>query len=185
MLLAIVDNETGEERDINSWHFPKPKVYKEIKTFQDLGLFDEPNSEGLVLKFKDGYRIKFKTEEYKRLHRLITGVSERTVWEALKDGKLDELLEGTPDEFYDFVTEVQDKLLKEYALIEVDAELYFNQLPVNADRKTFALAAQACVFRHTGILFYMLDGRDYSQQIWKLVKPNVERVFKMINEDAN
>src|SRR6185369_2902458 len=147
VLLEVIVNETGEEighffkEAPTKFHpvdfYKRPKVYNDIKTFKDLDKFNVPNSEGLVLKFKDGYRIKFKTEEYKRLHRLITGVSERTVWEAMKDDKLAELIEGTPDEFYDFVTEVKDDLTAKFCEIDARAKLHYSFIPETKDRKTY------------------------------------------------
>ena len=36
-----------------------------------------PNSEGIVVRFDDGLRVKVKYEEYIRLHKLLTGVNAR------------------------------------------------------------------------------------------------------------
>jgi RNA ligase len=41
-----------------------------------------PNAEGLVLHLIDtDERVKIKQEDYVALHRIVTGLNERTVWE--------------------------------------------------------------------------------------------------------
>ena len=48
--------------------------------------------------------IKIKQEDYVILHRIVTGLNERAVWEHLMthNGDYSELLESVPDEFYGF-----------------------------------------------------------------------------------
>jgi RNA ligase len=159
--------------------FRTPKVYS-FDSLEEILSYEEPNLEGFVLRYSNGERVKIKLEEYKRLHRLITGVSEKTVWEAMRNGTLEELLEGTPDEFYDFVEEVRTELQEKYNEIELTAKIFFIDL---GDRKTNALHYQN--YKYPSILFHMLDGKDYSDNIWKLIRPEVTRVFKMVSEDAN
>lgn len=46
-------------------------------------LADGTNAEGYVIRFESGIRAKAKFAEYVRLHRLLTGVTERDIWRAL------------------------------------------------------------------------------------------------------
>ena len=46
-------------------------------------LADGTNAEGYVIRFASGVRAKAKFAEYVRLHRLLTGVTERDIWRAL------------------------------------------------------------------------------------------------------
>jgi RNA ligase len=57
------------------------------------------NHEGFVLQFADGSRVKVKGEEYKRLHRLLSGINAKTLAEAWFDGTIGELLRIMPEEF--------------------------------------------------------------------------------------
>lgn len=41
------------------------------------------NAEGYVIRFESGIRAKAKFAEYVRLHRLLTGITERDIWRAL------------------------------------------------------------------------------------------------------
>ena len=57
-------------------------------------------------------RVKIKYAEYVRLHRLVTGLSARTVWEVLvAGGDLDALTEPLPDEFHAWVRGVATELV--------------------------------------------------------------------------
>lgn len=186
VLLSIINTENGSEHSnfYQTW-FKRPKIYS-FNSLEEILSYKEPNIEGFIVKFEDGTRIKIKTEDYKRLHRLITGVNEKTVWEALKSDKLEELLENTPDEFYKWVREVKERLEFLYRDLERQAFEYFSSISVNNfTRKDFALAVSTCEFPHKSILFNLYDGKDYSEAIWKLIKPKVENTFKIIREDSN
>jgi len=43
-------------------------------------------------------------------------------------------------------------------------------------RKENTFYYQTCTY--PGILFSMLDGKDYSQAIWRMLKPDFEKPFK-------
>lgn len=136
--------------------------------------------EGYVIRFKNGFRMKIKGEEYVRLHRIITNISNRDIWEYLKEGKsFDEMLDTVPDEFYEWVKEIKKELTAQYEDLEREYRWIFkviNKSPNIENRVVFAEYAKR--FRHPSLLFNMLDGRDYSQQIWKLIYPPYSRPFK-------
>lgn len=174
VLLAVIDTKTGQDLALKEIGFPLVKRYDGL---QDLGLLKklaEDNREGFVLKFESGFRVKVKFEEYVRLHRILTGVSNQLIWEMLKNNTpLDAILERVPDEFYTWVKQTRQQLLVAYQTIEDQCKQEFKVLE---DRKTTALYFLTC--RYPSILFAMLDGRDYSYSIWKLIKPRHEKPFK-------
>ena len=52
-------------------------------------------------------REKIKQDDYVALHRIVTGLSERTVWQHMTDGRpLAELLDGLPDELHTWTRDV-------------------------------------------------------------------------------
>lgn len=53
---------------------------------------NEKGIEGFVLILDDGSRVKIKTEEYLRLHRIHTEIRERDIAEAVIDETLDDIL---------------------------------------------------------------------------------------------
>lgn len=174
VLLAIVDTASGKELPLEDLGFPLVKHYDGLNDLLNLHAKEEANREGFVVKFKSGYRVKVKFEEYQRIHRIVTGVSNQTIWEYLKEGKdLLPILDRVPDEFYAWVRATKEKLLTEYATIEALAKTEFKT--VGEDRKETALYFQTCA--HPPILFKMLDGKSYDEVIWKLIRPRFEKPF--------
>lgn len=154
-------------------------------TFDTYKKLNTPNSEGFVVRFyPSNFRMKIKFEEYIRLHKILTNVSNRDIWEYLKDEKpWDEILNNVPDEFYDWVKETVKDFVIRYENIEKDYTEIFNELKNrNLERKDFAFRAKH--YRHSVILFNMLDGKDYKQHIWKILFPKYSKPFKK-NENTS
>lgn len=177
-------NSMGDEYELLMEEFRKPKTYSYEKV-EDMLAHADNNLEGFVLKYADGTRVKVKLEEYKRLHRLLTGVSEKTIWEALQvEGGFERLIERVPDEFYNWAHKVHETLNRDYWQDEKNALEIFRNKP-DGDRKTVALYFNEFNPRYKGILFHMLDGKDYSNAIWKMNKPKAENIFKVVSENSN
>jgi len=64
-----------------------------------------PNAEGVVVRdLGTGNMLKIKQEDYVRLHRIISGLTDRTVWQHMVGGNpLDDLIVPLPDEFHDWI----------------------------------------------------------------------------------
>jgi RNA ligase len=149
-----------------------PELYRSLKEKQ------EGNREGYVLRFQPGnFRMKIKFEEYVRLHRILTGFSNKDIWEYLKDKRdFNKLLDRVPDEFDSWVRETAEDLNTKYESIQRDYVSHFLKIREKTpDRKSFAEEAKK--FPHSGILFAMLDGREYDEHIWKIIKPDYQKPF--------
>jgi RNA ligase len=187
VLLAVVHTETGTE-------FPDPEVYG----FENAHRYDLVNSkddlkglsaqdgsaEGVVVRFADGTRIKVKTDEYVRLHRLLTGVSTRSIWDFLRnaddwDTALDQLIQRVPDEFYDWVHKVKGELIQQH-----------NEMFGKASRLAEKYAdvpraeAAALILKEwkpiASATFSLLNGKKQQahKAIWSWQKPEYSRPFK-------
>jgi RNA ligase len=183
VLLAAFDTKSGVE--INRTELEKLDGFEVVTTYKTWGegynLLKEEISkdrEGYVIKFKNGFRMKIKGDEYVRLHRILTNISNRDIWEYLKNEKpLDEILDNVPDEFYGWVKETVKDFVIRYENIEKDYIEIFNELKNrNLERKDFAFIVKH--YRHSGILFNMLDEKDYKQYIWKILFPPYSKPFK-------
>jgi len=188
VMLGEVHTETGtEDTDFSEYEnfgFDVVKMYDAVQDFDELKALNWNNKEGFVIKFTNGYRCKIKFEDYVTLHRIITNVSSYDIWENLKSfGKVDgALLTRVPDEFYEWVRGMEGTLKDEYEKIEKEYKWIFNKITqqlkgdyIPNNRKTFAKLTKD--FKYPGILFSMYDGKDYSQHIWKLIKPEYEKPF--------
>ena len=173
VLLAIIDIQTGDEFPLEDIGFEIVKKYDGLNDLQQLKALEEDNREGFVVKFKSGYRLKVKFEEYQRIHKIVTQVSTLSIWEYIKEGQdLTPILEKVPDEFYEWVKATHAELLKNYAEIEAQAQKDFRVLE---NRKETALYFLTC--EYPAILFKMLDNQEYSSIIWKLLKPVYQKPF--------
>ena len=189
VLLAVIHTETGHEVDIH-WPtasrvfrdvFPLVKRYDGISDIAQLRAIEEENAEGFVIRFRSGLRLKLKFAEYVRLHRLITKVNARVIWDLLRSGQpFDELLERVPDEFYAWVKRTRDALTAQFSLIEMQCQEVVKQVQDLPTRKE--QAAVIVKTRYPGVAFAMLDQKNYQETIWKLLHPEATRPFKIDEE---
>jgi len=176
ILLACTSRETGEEIDIYNDEFNGfnwVKIYDGINDYKVLKQLISDDKEGYVIKFKSGLRMKIKGSNYCRLHNIVTNISNVGIWEMLKDGKdLSEIIEEIPDETYDKIKLIISELKSLYSSIEATSLTQYNRIYYGdgkRERKEFALDALKSDF--SGILFNIYNKKDYSEQIWKLIKP--------------
>lgn len=174
VMLAVIRKSDGADMPLEDLGFPMVKLYDGVTDFAELAQFEEPNKEGFVIRFESGLRVKAKFAEYKRLHRLLTGLSARGIWEVMQIAEgLSPFLERVPDEFYQWVRETSYSIRLNYQDIEERCRVDFKDL---GDRKTTALYFKTC--QHPAILFKMLDGQDYAPMIWKAIYPSPSRPFR-------
>jgi len=188
ILLAEIHTESGlEAMNIGSdSEFPVVKKYA-YTSIEEMKEFDWENSEGLVLRFiPSNIRCKIKFPTYVSLHKIVTGLNERGIWEILKNGgNVIDAIEGAPDELFKWANGVVSQLTKDYNALEREYLGYFGETceimdnwgifnniadkPDSEIRKEYALQFQS--YKHPNILFSMLDERDYSELIWKMLRP--------------
>jgi len=173
VLLGMIETATGKELPLMDIGFPMVKKYDGLTDLHQLKALAFDNKEGFVVRFANNFRLKVKFEEYVRIHRIMTQVSSKTIWENLMAGdSFKEILERVPDEFYQWVEMTKARLEKEYEQIEIIAKSEYKELPT---RKETALYFQTC--QYPKILFSMLDRKDYSETIWRYIRPAYERPF--------
>jgi len=192
ILLGAVDIATGRTfgpEAVPEWPGPVVDSFAYATLAEALAAPPRAGREGLVVHFTDSdERVKIKYAEYVRLHRLVTGLSARTVWEVLvSGGDLDALVEPLPDEFHAWVTAVAGELTGSVAALAAVVEAEFAaivaQLPAGWGRREFA--ARAVRSEHRGALFLRLDGKDYRPGLWQLVRPagDVTPTGNQVNEE--
>ena len=147
---------------------------------------DLPSSEeGFVLVYPNNFRVKIKGDEYVRLHRLITGFSTKSIWECLKNRQsLDDILVKIPDEFYKWVREKESELTTKAIMIENDAVEAFKEIRHLPTRREQAIEIMKRYKDISGIVFNLLDDKDYHDIIWKMIKPSYELPFKCNVEEV-
>jgi len=171
VLLCVLDVEGRECRSLfDAWEGEKVSV--EQVSLDQLQTEAVTGSEGWVLRYDNGLWVKVKTDWYVDLHKLVTGLTERNIWSALSENKFMDLLEVVPDEMYGWVTGVADRLNAEYVATKANCDRLLCSVE-GFDRKTQARLLTGNAY--SGIVFGMLDGKDVSERIWKLVKPEASQ----------
>ncbi len=181
VLLAVIDTQTGE--DISLYEacsgFPFNAPLKGITDYSTLKERQEDNKEGFVIRFAGGKRYKVKFDEYVRLHRLVTGVNARSIWDLLRNKQpFEELLERVPDEFYQWVKNTKEELELAYTAEEQDALRVLDMVKELPTRKEQALAILKNDKEISGVVFAMLNGKPYEEVIWKRLRPSAQKPWK-------
>jgi hypothetical protein len=187
VLLGTFD-KNGKETDVeiwSQWGFDVVKKYDGINDYKELKQMVKNDQEGFVVKFSNGDRVKVKGVEYLRLHKIMTNVTTTGVWEYLKNGEdVMEILKDVPDEFYKKIETYIKDLRYSYFQISEDAgkrfdyKMYgkYNDKEPITDRKEFAEWVFTQPKHLSGILFRMLDKKDYSEIIWNLIRPEFKKL---------
>jgi RNA ligase len=147
---------------------------------------DREGKEGIVIR-SGSKMVKLKQADYVELHRIVTNLSPRTVWQQLGDGKtVADICAQIPDEFHKYVEEIGNELNVKASRIKYDVSLEFFEaltqcIPVQrgwskdtamnkqVDRTTFAAVASKS--KHKKYLFLMLDDRPIDDVVWAEIKP--------------
>jgi len=178
--LATFD-KFGNEYSIDDSPFEKIKKY-DYTDYTKIKELDWKNSEGFIVRFSNGDRCKIKFENYVDLHRKLSNISEKAVWELICENKdVKEFLEIIPDEFHKQVQDWKYDLMTKYYKLESDIENHFIKYKQIENRKDFALAIKD--YEHKGALFSLLDNKSIHDYICKLIKP-VYSINLMFGKDV-
>lgn len=207
-LLAMIDNETGEELNRERLLGWARRNRVSIATEYSSHTLESSASETLTPApgrvFYEGYvlswprpgqtplRVKMKTIPFLRLQRLLHHTRPKHILAALAGGQSmqvnDWLCEEAP-QFVEFVGKWVTKLQSTFNEIENASHAMFDEtlaeLGPDATRKDYALKFKEHPYH--AVLFGMLPGkdgfRDYKQCIWKLLEPMVHEVGPVSEED--
>jgi RNA ligase len=190
VLLDVINNETGRQDvdrfEASIWYDKAEKTLVPDGFSHSIVEQIPPGEEGFVLSWPTrGFMCKMKSAEYVELHRIVTGLSKKAVWEAVGAGKAHELRANVPDELYGWfdetVAEIHDAIAAILDQASDDEQLVrdavFSNLTDSVDSRVFRrlFAAEAACFPETrAYLFKMLDGASPEalwKMAWKSVKP--------------
>lgn len=188
VMITAFHTETGKEVSIKEMvneGFEIVKSLDEVDDYREIKSMISDNQEGYVVRFKNGFRMKIKGNEYIRLHRILTNISNRDIWKYLKEGNpLDELLEKVPDEFYSWVRDTESALKLMYDItFNVCHMKFYSTIEEGMTRKEAALKIKELPRNFHAPLFLLLDGKNISNWVWDSLYPKFEKPFKKVNND--
>lgn len=135
--------------------FKSPKeVVEALPAYQGSNLI-----EGFVIHFESGLRVKLKTEEYCRLHKIVTNLTPKRILEMLRDYSFEKEMVNLPEEFREESAQIATEFRRAYKGLfkEVQDELIavLAQMPPNPTRKDLGLFIQTTKtpLKHAKALF--------------------------------
>lgn len=181
ILLGAVEHNRGwyygplQAAGMLNWPGPVTEVF-EYRTLNDCFGVYRQNAEGLVIR-AGSEMVKIKQADYIALHKLVTGLNERAVWERLKDGESRaSICSSLPDEFHGFVDRVADDLEMAFDKIYLTAHNDYcnvlNKLKYGWTRKDFAL--EAVRYKYPSLMFNFLDNKSNRDAVWDMIRPKGE-----------
>lgn len=177
VLLGAVHTEHGysvgpDSKELDNWPGPRATVFN-FKTFEAaLAAPERKGAEGLVVHFhQTDKRVKLKQADYIQLHRIVTGLNERRVWECMKDGMIPEdIIKPLPEEFHKWVKDVYNDIYNQWYDVYDAIIKAYDKIGETATRKDFALKAVGTPWQSA--LFLLYDNKDIGPYVWELIKPD-------------
>lgn len=202
VLLGAVNTATGRSlpllEALRAWYGPVVDVHPYSTLADALIAPQRDNVEGVVIHFVESdLRLKLKQADYVALHKVVTNLSERSVWETLAEyGSVTPIVDVVPDEYFAWVHEVSDRLRGEHASLvaethtaveTITAQLAADGITAQHSEFRKLFAGHAASYPNTGWIFASLDGRNFDDKVWRAIKPDAIRPAWMltVSEDAN
>jgi RNA ligase len=191
VLLGAVHKERGyylgplEAQGILGWEGPVTEVWQYNSFVDALSFPDRKGKEGVVIRSGRNI-VKLKQADYVELHRIVTNLSPRTVWQMLGDGRtVDSICADIPDEFHQYVLDIATDLNNQASditwRVATEYATIVSILGPGWSRKDFAQKASKSEYKKC--LFLKLDGKDIAPVIWQEIKPRGD-IKSLVKEDA-
>ena len=127
------------------------------------------NSEGYVVRYDNGMRLKVKSDEYLRLTKLISLFdNDKYILKCLADnnGLIDDLLSKIPDEFYKDIHNKVSVYKQKFNDILIEVTDVYSKCS-HLTRKEIAMLYSG--YKYRDMLFKQIDRQDLTQYIWESI----------------
>jgi RNA ligase len=141
---------------------------------------NKKNEEGYVVYYPvSNIRYKIKFDDYVKLHRIMTGLNEITVWEAVRDKEHEQLRSTIPEEMLGWYDNIVETLFVNSASIIADVELEVERAHKLSTRAEQAELIKQC--KHPSVAFLLLDGKvDQAFAVtMKMIRPHGNKTYKV------
>lgn len=187
--LGTIINDTGQFQYVpDVWTGERSELMFEGQ-FKDLfKLPERENAEGFVVVTDDGRRVKVKYSEYVALHRIVSNLSEKSIWEMMGGPYIDiveDFIPKLPEEHAEWAREVGNALVHRYVLLSTRVSEVYHQVKGLPTRKEQAMIIikEPAPIAHA--LFAGLDGKSYVDTLWKALRPTHDdnKEDEVVNDD--
>jgi RNA ligase len=153
--------------------FQTAKIFNISSSFEEIKALNWENEEGFVVRFASGFRCKIKFLDYIEKHKNKFQLSNKLIWEALKNNTWNDLINIIPDEFDNWAKEIKAQLEAQFEQIHREVVQKFEQVKMLPTRKDIALAIKD--YRYKNFVFAEIDKKEYFDDIWDKIKPEYEK----------
>lgn len=139
------------------------------------------NAEGYVVRYLDtDERIKVKQQDYVDKHKLVFHLSQKTIWESLRDGNFEDYKKGMPDEFHAWMDIEASPFLQKFRdSLSIIEESWFSPAVQELNDRPDRRVARGELARLISdlppwvqkCLWCEWDGMDYTAYIYNQFKP--------------
>lgn len=186
VLLAVRNTDTGEEinhiTEANRLNLPFAMRYLGTLEYavEEMPTMNGALKEGYVVKYSNGLRIKLKCDEYKKLHRILSGATPKrilsTMIESGKEG-LDEMFVDIPDESYkrvkDIIAAIEDE---QNRIVDEAMDVYNNVKDLPTKRAQSEVISQS---PYKSVAFAILNNGNYQMIALKQVRKTLKDIVEM------
>jgi len=150
------------------------------KTVKDL-----VGTEGVIVQFNDGFRIKIKAEDYLRKHGALDGFrSDKRTLELVLGSALDDVLPLLDAEMKDRIQRFRDHVLTSVEKFELKIDSYYSFINMNYDSRreqAMRILGDETMKPLAGWIFASLDGKttDFAAELLKSSNQNSEKLCKL------
>lgn len=194
-LLAIRDNEQNKDLSYamsqsfaDKFDFKLAQYYnKTIEQCLDEINLPYDNREGYVVHFNDGNKLKIKYNSYMQLHRIMTDITSKDILESIEKGEsiVDFCTDkNVPDEMIEGIKSLEKEFITQYEDLEDQAQLVLIEAKKLEDRKSQAAYIMTMPKQLQGVVFAMLQGKNYDEYIFKILKNQEKENRKYIGTCA-
>lgn len=185
VLLGAVSKEHGHYYGPESagaqiaWPGPRTQVWNFDRFVDALSFPDREGKEGVVIRSGTNI-VKLKQADYVELHRIVTNLSPKTIWEMVSRGQsVADICSNIPDEFHQYVEDIAGDLFMKFSGIKISANVDFFEVKRklwNGDPDANSIsrrqyAEQIKKYDNPALLFMLLDEKPIDDAIWKMIKP--------------
>lgn len=178
ILLAMIHTNTGIELGMEDAP-PKVPVVRRlppVASTAELRAMIADDQEGYVVRFSNGFRMKVKGQRYMELHRLLSGISSRYIWECLSACKpFNEVLDVIPDEFAAWAKQERAAQLAAFGELNLRVESAYREVKSMPTRKDQAIHLTTHHSDVAPAVFQALNGKPTWDTLWKMLYPEMRR----------
>ena len=139
------------------------------------------DEEGYVIRFTDGYRLKVKGAEYRRLHALIHNVTPLAMWGYMRDGRdMNELRRDLPEEFWDDFDQIYAILSRDLTFLNVEMAKILIDIQDKTDKEV-GLSLNDFPPEYRRIIFPMRKFSTSSPKVNQLIYNHIRPTANILN----